>query len=744
MTWKIANRRTPKGPMDRRKCGGAFAFLPLRLLSTSLLLAASALSPRVGAAEASQAQPPAETPGLQDNAFPACIQFSRVPSGKGWNEEKPPLPEEVQRETINNIIAHGFNVLYHPLAGFSEAQAKDVLSLAQSRGMKISYMTGGFELFDRDHAPAISVYSPKYADEVRKRVRAGLAPMKEIQKIHSVFPFQDEPFHAGPASFDFSDDAKAEFRKRYAYDMPPSLNSVRGDPKKWLDLLNFQSETFRDGWRQVYRIVKGFDPRPKIVLTHDSHSTFGAGVRSNSEIGMDDVFHWGGDFADVFIYDIYPYTMFDFRYGEFGKLPKPRISQMHYTISQLRNVTTTYGKELAFWVGTYNKAWFRDFMGPERKAQYWAEREIAYTAIAQGANFLVTGLDIPEDARHWEDFGQAMTVIQKAGPGLLDAPKVKARACFLFPRTQYLQLQEEYFNVGLSFELFLRAFGELDIIHEDQIKDDQLEGRQVLVLCDVKLLPAAVARRIEEFVRRGGVVVSDCVPQLDGSKQPTDVMRKLFGVSRAGADRMVQQGHWVPYATQQPVLVFGTPQDQKPPESVVDSIAGTAFGHTYSFKVVSSRGCETIEGAAKLGLTSGHAALVCHTVGQGGTYLFGFCLQDTYFQMWKEGDARAREQLRELISDALQDARVRSHVYSSNPDIEATIRANAKEGYVFVINHEAVAPTTTASLRDLEFRVGHVVDMESGKSVAFTREGETIQIPLTIPLGGTQLLRVRP
>ena len=87
--------------------------------------------------------------------------------------------------------------------------------------------------------------------------------MKTIRRLYSVFPFQDEPFHASPGAFDYSSDARAEFNRRYGYAMPASLDSARGDPKQWLDLLNFQSETFRDGWRQVYRIVKAFDPRPQ-------------------------------------------------------------------------------------------------------------------------------------------------------------------------------------------------------------------------------------------------------------------------------------------------------------------------------------------------------------------------------------------------------------------------------------------------------------------------------------------------
>ncbi len=251
---------------------------------------------------------------VQDHAFPACIQFSPVPVGQGWNGEKPPLSAEVQKATLRTLIDHGFNVLYYPVGGLSDAESREVLGQAEALGMKVNYMTGGFELFDREHPPTISVYSPRYAEEVTKRVQAGLAPAKAIQRLYSVFPFQDEPFHANPGAFDCSGDAKAEFQRRYGYAMPASLDAVRGDPKQWLDLLNFQSDAFRDGWRQVYRIVKAFDPRPRIVITHDSHGTFGAGVKSDSRVAIDDVFHWGGDFADIFIYDIYPYTMFDYRY----------------------------------------------------------------------------------------------------------------------------------------------------------------------------------------------------------------------------------------------------------------------------------------------------------------------------------------------------------------------------------------------------------------------------------------------
>ena len=108
-------------------------------------------------------------------------------------------------------------MLYYPVGGLSETEGQEVLAAAEALGMKVNYMTGGFEMFDREHPPAISVYSPRYAEEVSKRVEAGLAPMKAIRRIYSVFPFQDEPFHASPGAFDYSSDAKAEFNRRYGY-----------------------------------------------------------------------------------------------------------------------------------------------------------------------------------------------------------------------------------------------------------------------------------------------------------------------------------------------------------------------------------------------------------------------------------------------------------------------------------------------------------------------------------------------
>jgi hypothetical protein len=123
-----------------------------------------------------------------------------------------------------------------------------------------------------------------------------LAPLKTIRRLYNVFAYQDEPFHWGPKSFGYNDEVKAEFKKRYGYDLPPDLDAARGDARKWLDVINFRSDDFPDAWRQVYPILKELAPGSKITLTHDSHNTFGAGYSSHAELAIDDVFHCGWGF----------------------------------------------------------------------------------------------------------------------------------------------------------------------------------------------------------------------------------------------------------------------------------------------------------------------------------------------------------------------------------------------------------------------------------------------------------------
>lgn len=673
--------------------------------------------------------------------FPAVTQFSPVPSGAGWKGEEGPLSEEVLQATVDNIRAHGFTGIEVPTHRPADEETI-ILKYAESKGMIVSYHAGALEGFDRTTPPEVCVYSPKYAQTVRARAETALEPLKAIPNLYNVFTYQDEPFHWGPQSFGYNDEVYAEFKRRYGYELPPDLGSIRDNPRVWLDVINFRSAYFPDGWRQVYKIVKDINPNFKVTLTHDSHNTFGAGYSSHSEIAIDDVIHWGGDFSDLFVFDMYPYMSIDFRFGRPSKRPNPRISQTHYSFAQMRALTQVYGKDLGFWVGTYNPAWFEQFLSPELAAMHWTEREMSLTAVAQGANYLLTGYKIPVDKRHWESFGTGLLLLQKTGGRLLDAPKVKAKACMLFPRTQYIQLQQEYFNVGLSFELFLRAFGELDILHEDQVTDDKLDDYELLVLFDVELLPEGVAGHIAQFVRNGGVVIADCVPRLNAWKEPTATLEEVFGVTGMSGNRVRRAGHWVPYKSQEPI--WANRPETPPDESVfaTDKLKAMVLGQPLDIKLVSPRPCTVTSGRVLAETDSGQPALVRNDVGGGHTVMLGFCLQDTYFQTWEDENPKTRAQLRNLLHVIAEETGVRPHVYSSNPDIEATLRANDREGFLFVINHEAQNSGVTVQLRDLPFQINRVINMEDEQPMTFSRNGETLDIALSVPLGEVALLNL--
>ena len=195
-----------------------------------------------GAAGAAENSPKRPVGALHPDFFPVTTQFSPVPDGPGWKGETGALSAQVLRDTINNLRAHGFTGLYHPLP-LPEEQARVALAYAQSRGMVITHITSGFEGFGRDAPPGVCVYSPKYAAQARQAIQSGLAGLADLPRLYNVFCYQDEPFHAGAKSFGYNEEVKAEFQKRYGYPLPPALEPIRNEPRVWRDVLNFRSDS---------------------------------------------------------------------------------------------------------------------------------------------------------------------------------------------------------------------------------------------------------------------------------------------------------------------------------------------------------------------------------------------------------------------------------------------------------------------------------------------------------------------
>jgi hypothetical protein len=288
----------------------------------------------------------------------------------------------------------------------------------------------------------------------------------------------------------------------------------------------------------------------------------------------------------------------------------------------------------------------------------------------------------------------------------------------------------------------------MDVIHEEQITDEKLNGYDILVMADVKMLPSAVAKNIEKFVQNGGTVISDCVPQYDAYMQPMTVMNNLFGVSSASTDRALQKGQWNPFSMLPPQWAHGLKTPPPMPVKICTKATGGAFGRNYDFNVVTPRNCKASDGKVVFTMDSGQPMLIEKQAGKGKAYLLGFCLQDTYFETWLRQDVASRSELYNLMHDIFNDTKKQSHAYSSNPDMEVSVRANEKEAFAFVINHEAPNAITDVTLSDLGFEVGEIVDVEWGRPVEFTRDGHQIKFTILAvegtPTGVTRLLKITP
>ncbi len=641
--------------------------------------------------------------------FPAVMQFGNIPHEGTLPATQ--LPDDVPslRRIIDNMIDHGCTSLYVPTP-LPADKARDIESYAQSRGLTICYyFERPFEAFARKDPPEIPIHSSRYAPSIARKLEPALSGLKNFPLMDRVFAYQDEPFHAGLDSFDNSEEEKVAFSRAYGYDLRLDALSIRDDAQLWQHLLTFRSDTFADGWRQMYPILKRTFPNVQFVLNHDSHNTFGGAVGQEGKYAVDDVIHWRGDWADSLSFDIYPYLMLDFRYGPNRELKLPRMAQTHYAFAQMRNVCQTNNKPLGFWVGTYNPEWYS--LTPEGKKQYWMEREMSYTAVAAGSDYLITGIGLPTDQRHWEDFGSSLRTLQKAGPALLQSKPPRARAAMIYPRTQTLLLQEEYWNVAQSYEAFLRAFGELDILHEEQITPKTMAEYPIIVLWDVKLLPSDVQDKLVAYVQGGGTIIADCVPQLDELRRPTDTMLKLFGVKDAQTGRLlwpiqklVKKRPQITYGTM-PAVAASQPSDE------------IAFQNTTALPVVSPRRCTPAGADVLKKMASGVPAITANRIGEGVAYLLGFCLQDTSFEAWRSGNLAARQSLNDVLTSIPERAGIFPHVRSSNPDIEAAVRVTGNDSYVFVIGHEPATPETRVFVHDLPSDPRHVVDVETGREI---------------------------
>ncbi len=613
--------------------------------------------------------------------------------------------QAVERE-IDDIIAHGFNTLTFSARRLGAAPGSPydyAEDYAQRRGMAITYsFQGSFSLLRRDALPEVSVFSPEYKEALRPRIEKAIETCRLVPRLLNVQGYMDEPFQVSGKTFDDRPPARAEFKRRYGIEMPTREEAMK-DPALWLKYVDFWSDGFAAGWRQSYAMVKEMYPDFWVELTHDSHNTFGAAGRDfKGSWAVDDVYHWGAPFDSV-NYDIYPYWSIDFRLGKFREHPLPRMAGVHMAFAEMRNLAYTYDKKLGFWLesvatGGGNK-------NPNIGDIYWSPRELTYTALAAGCDYLNTFWGIPQNDRWWQTYGETMNEVKQVAPLLTRSRVPRARAAFLFPRTQHVLLQEEYWNVMVGLEAFRQAYGELDCIHEDQLAEGTLDEYRVLVLFDIHLMKRASAEIIREWCKAGGIIIADEVPSMDELKQPLGVFEPVFGLAGTGEVR----------------------------EGPFEMEGGHKLWGMRSY---------VADGAEERGARVGDAPLAFeHDLGQGTAWLLNYPVKDCYLDALVRGNEnRDADLILGTIDDCLREGPP-PNVSSSNPWIEAALRQTA-DGVtlVLLINHESEDALTRVEVRGAPDG-GIVRDLITGERLP---HGAAYAMDLRCPWGTTRLLGIFP
>jgi len=225
-------------------------------------------------------------------------------------------------------------------------------------------------------------------------------------------------------------------------------------------------------------------------------------------------------------------------------------------------------------------------------------------------------------------------------------------------------------------------------------------------------------------------------------RKPMTIMEELFGVTESATGRIVRTGHYIDFKTEEPSWDF---RDENAPDETIitiDRLNGNIFGQALDMSIVGPRLCRTTSGTVLAMTAGGKPAVLTKTTGKGRVFLLGFCLQDSYFKTWQDNNSEDRSQLRGLLITLTENAGVRSHVWSSNPDIEAAVRANDSDGFLFVINHEAKGPNTIVRLAGLDFTIGGIIDLETGGNVSLERKDEAVELNVTAAHDNAKIFRL--
>lgn len=432
-------------------------------------------------------------------------------------------------EVIDDARAHGFNTVNVVGAG---EQVKAIQAHAQGKGMAISGFCNTLVNLKARKVPKVCVHSPEYQADVHRFLERKRALYEGISRLWAT-DIRDE--YCVDARVDDSDPqltqvghayrcehCRRAFKAKYGVELPGRVPPL-GQPALRRKYVEFHNDYWAEVWRRTCEYMKANDPGILMANTYTESICLGRHV----DLVFGDLLKWSEP-LDWIAADIYPY--YYGRHENDVEAIEWDVKRSRLLMAFLRCAGRQYGIPFAWWVGCTSS----------RQETPKAIRHMAYTAVGQGAHGLLGwGAYFPErrpvleyNPELWKDAGETFRAIGRIGP-LLRRLEKRARIALLCPETEalFVTLQQYngpfYYDCIYAYDALLRAFGNADLIYERQIAAGGLKDYKALVIANVRHISDGAARGIERFVKGGGMLVSDTVPELNEDNRP------LLGSSKA-------------------------------------------------------------------------------------------------------------------------------------------------------------------------------------------------------------------
>ena len=452
----------------------------------------------------------------------------------------------VQRmiEVMDNAQEHGFNTVNVVGAG---EDAEAILAHAQKKGMAISGFCDTLHPFKGKNLPGLCVHSPDYKTILHEALEAKRTNYESVPGLW-VATIVDEPCvdnrigHRDPAPSHAGFICRCEhcqrlFQAKYGVALPDKMPSM-DEPIFRRQYVEFYDDYWAKVWKLSSEYLKANQRDLQIASTFTENLCFGR----HYDLVFGDLLNWSEP-LDWIAADIYPYY--------YGRNENDTdaiewdMKRSRLLMAFLRCAGRHHGIPFAWWVGCTSST--------EETPK--AIRHMSYVAIGQGAQGLIGwGAYFPEtrpvleyNPALWEDAGKTFRDISKAGPLLRHLTKT-ARIALLASETEALCATPRqyagpfYYDLCPAYDALLKAFGDADLIYERQIAAGGLKDYEALVIANVRHVSTAAAEEIERFVREGGVLISDTVPELNEDNKASMTLAKVFGRTESGKPRRLHYG----------------------------------------------------------------------------------------------------------------------------------------------------------------------------------------------------------